>query len=170
MSRSGYVDDDGDDPLVLGRWRGAVKSAIGGKRGQVLLHDLLAVLDAMPKKTLVADSLVNPEGEYCTLGVLGARRGIDLRSLDPEDYDQVAAVFGVNAKLVQEIVFENDEQNYRYSYETRLPADIGPPVPYYFERVRLEQDEGVARWQAMRAWVAEHIKAPPLPSTEETSC
>ena len=43
MSRSGYGDDYGDDdPLAIGRWRGAVNSAIRGKRGQQTLREILA--------------------------------------------------------------------------------------------------------------------------------
>lgn len=47
MSRSGYVDDC-DDMLALGRWRGAVRSAIRGARGQSLLREALVILDALP--------------------------------------------------------------------------------------------------------------------------
>ena len=57
MSRSGLVEDDGDDPLAHGRWRGAVKSAINGKRGQQFLRELADALDAMPEKVLVAGAL-----------------------------------------------------------------------------------------------------------------
>lgn len=56
MSRAGYCDDI-EDPLELGRWRAQVRSATRGKRGQKLLRDLLAALDAMPEKRLVADEL-----------------------------------------------------------------------------------------------------------------
>lgn len=56
MSRSGYCDDI-EDPLELGRWRAQVRSATRGKRGQKLLRDLLAALDAMPDKRLVANQL-----------------------------------------------------------------------------------------------------------------
>lgn len=55
MSRHGYHEDCGDDdPLVLGRWRAQVRSATRGARGQKLLRDMLAALDAMPEKRLVA--------------------------------------------------------------------------------------------------------------------
>lgn len=53
MSRSGYHEDL--EPLALGRWRGRVASAMRGKRGQKLLCDLLAALDAMPEKRLISD-------------------------------------------------------------------------------------------------------------------
>lgn len=56
MSRAGYCDDI-EDNLVHGRWRAQVRSATRGKRGQKLLRDLLAALDAMPEKRLVADAL-----------------------------------------------------------------------------------------------------------------
>lgn len=52
MSRSGYHDDF-EDPLELGRWRAQVRSATRGKRGQALLKEALAALDAMPEKRLV---------------------------------------------------------------------------------------------------------------------
>lgn len=40
MSRSGYTDDC-DDQWALIRWRGAVNSAIKGKRGQQALRGRL---------------------------------------------------------------------------------------------------------------------------------
>jgi hypothetical protein len=56
MSRSGYYDDI-EDPLAYGRWRAQVKSSTRGKRGQKLLKDMLAALDAMPEKRLVSGVL-----------------------------------------------------------------------------------------------------------------
>lgn len=56
MSRSGYSYDI-EDPRELGRWRAQVASATRGKRGQRLLLDLLAALDAMPEKRLVTGVL-----------------------------------------------------------------------------------------------------------------
>ena len=105
MSRSGYTDDCEN----LGLWRGAVERAIKGRRGQAMLRDLLAALDAMPEKVLVPDSLVDAEGDFCTLGALGHARGIELSNLDPEDPDAVAAAFGIAPAMVREIVYMNDE-------------------------------------------------------------
>ena len=61
MSRSGYVDCD--DPLAAGRWSAQVKSAMRGKRGQAFLRELASAMDAMPVKELIADELINSEGE-----------------------------------------------------------------------------------------------------------
>lgn len=144
MSRSGYSDDC--DGWSLIRWRGAVLSATRGARGQALLRDLLAALDAMPIKSLVADSLVTADGEFCALGALGAARGIDMSKLDPEDRESVAAAFGIAPALAAEIMFENDEDFWR-------PAT----------------NDNERRWLRMREWVASQITAsasqptPPAP-------
>ena len=160
MSRSGYSDDL--DTWDLIRWRGAVKSAIRGKRGQALLREIAAALDAMPVKELAAESLVTADGDYCTLGAVGAARGIDLTLLDPEDPDQVARAFGVAEALVKEIVFHNDEH-----VEEDLWVDIevcGPMRPYYpdfgchHRTVRVPNERAAEqRWSYMRAWVARHL-------------
>lgn len=110
MSRSGYTDDC-EDMWAHIRWRGAVNSAIKGKRGQKLLRELIAGLDAMPEKGLIAQEL-EADGEYCALGVVGCGRGIDLKSIDPEDYFAVAKAFDISEALAREIVFVNDEAGY----------------------------------------------------------
>lgn len=107
MSRSGYTDDM-DDQWALIRYRGAVRSAIRGKRGQAFLREMLAALDAMPEKRLVANEL-EMDGQVCAIGAVGRSRGVDMNALDPEDPEKVAEVFGVNEKLAREIVWENDE-------------------------------------------------------------
>lgn len=107
MSRSGYSDDCGGWSLI--RWRGAVTSAIKGKRGQEFFRELAVALDAMPERRLIADELQTVEGEFCTIGVLGHARGVDMAKLDPTDRETVAAAFNIAPALAAEIVFENDE-------------------------------------------------------------
>lgn len=164
MSRSGYSDDcDGWDLI---RWRGAVKSAIRGKRGQALLQEIAAALDAMPVKELAAESLVTADGDYCTLGVVGAARGIDLTLLDPEDPHQVARAFGVAEALVQEIVFHNDEHIDEYRWvDVEVCGPMRPHWPDFgrhHRQVRVYNERAAEqRWQHMRAWVAEHLTAAP---------
>jgi hypothetical protein len=74
---------------------------------------------------------------------VGAKRGIDLDAIDPEDYEQVAKAFNVAHQLAQEIEYENDEGAWR-----ETPAE---------------------RWTRMRAWVAEHLQpfAARMPTNEE---
>ncbi|GDY37734.1 hypothetical protein [Acidovorax sp. NB1] len=172
MSRSGYTDDYGDDdPLAMGRWRAAVNSALNGKRGQAALREVLAALDAMPEKALIGESLVTADGDYCTLGVLGAKRGLDMTTVDPEDWDAVANLFGIAPAMVREIVWENDEGTSTHEYVDVVICGPMPPrhfrPPYCEERhnrtVRIEIDPAIVaqrRWQRMRNWVASHIKQP----------
>jgi hypothetical protein len=141
LSRSGYSDDCGGWSLIC--WRGAVNSALKGKRGQAFLVELLEALDAMPSKRLVPDTL-EADGEFCTLGVLGAKRGVDLAAIDAHCRESVSGAFGIAEAMAAEIVFENDERPGRHvqvdgkwQYVPETPED---------------------RWQRMRAWVASHIK------------
>jgi len=143
MSRHGYSDCV-DDNWNLIMWRGAVASAIRGKRGQAMLRDLLAALDAMPVKRLITGQL-QVGGDYCTLGALGAARGLPLPRL--QDFDgynwdtsgdaindeQLAGMFDIATALAREIMFENDEGCH---------YDATP------ER----------RWSYMRGWVKCQIK------------
>ena len=118
MNRSGYYYDI-DDFWAHIRWRGAVKSAIRGKRGQAFLREMLAAMDAMPSKRLIAHNL-QKGGEVCAIGTIGVARGIDMAVIDVEDYDKVADVFGVSAALVREIEYENDDNWHRETPEGRF--------------------------------------------------
>lgn len=135
MSRSGY--SDGCDGWDLIRWRGAVNAAIRGKRGQAFLRELLAALDAMPEKRLIADELRDADGEVCAIGSVGAARGVDMSTLDVEDPDSIAKAFGIASALVQEIEFMNDD-DFSYCNRSATPEQ---------------------RWTRMRAWIAEQIRA-----------
>lgn len=121
MSRSGYVEDDGDDVLQFGRWRGVVASTIRSKRGQSFLKEMLTALDAMPVKRLVANNLAAPDlipcshwglfeaESVCAIGAVGRVRGVDMNVIDPDDYSTVAGKFGIAEPMTQEIVWINDE-------------------------------------------------------------
>lgn len=134
MSRSGYTGYC--DGWELIRWRGAVNSAIKGKRGQSFLRELLAALDAMPRKRLIRGELIE-SGEFCTLGVIGQRRGIPIDQLDPYDTGTVADTFRIAEALVKEIMELND----------------GPAW-------RAKEDTPEARWERMRKWVISNLAAP----------
>jgi hypothetical protein len=129
MSRSGYSDDI-DDNWNLIRWRGQVASAIRGKRGQAFLRELVAALDALPEKRLIANNLEHA-GNVCAIGSVGLVRGVDMSALDPHDSDAISGVFGIAHQLVREIEFMNDEQYYKTPEE---------------------------RWSEMRAWAVQNIR------------
>lgn len=140
MSRSGYSDDC----EYLSLWRGAVNQAIKGKRGQALLREMLAAFDAMPVKELVAHEL-EADGAHCALGVVGANRGFDLSSVDPDEPSQVARLFGIAPAMAQEIVYMNDEAE--------------PPV--YDQSGNWRHETPAERWVRMREWVSKKIEEKP---------
>jgi hypothetical protein len=111
MSRSGYSDDY-DDQWGLICWRGAVASAIRGKRGQAFLREMLAAMDALPEKKLISGDLVDADGCACALGTVALARGTDVSGVDPEDHSAVAPIFGIADALAREVMFENDEGSY----------------------------------------------------------
>ncbi|ODP31553.1 hypothetical protein [Pandoraea sp. ISTKB] len=157
MSRSGYSDDcEG-----LGLYRGRVASAIRGKRGQQALRELADALDAMPEKVLAADSLINVDGEFCTLGVLGNARGLNMTPLDPEDPDAVAKAFNIAPAMAREIVYENDESLYPWDW---VEVEVCGPLRRCDRRmitVRVDIDPELlarARWQHMRKWVTDNLR------------
>lgn len=129
MSRSGYSDDCENVQL----WRQAVKRATNGYFGQHLLTKLRDALDAMPVKRLIAGDIKNSRGEVCALGALDP----NAPSYDDDEYghrDKLAAHFKVAPALAAEIVYMNDEYDWRTAGETP------------------EQ-----RWTRMRAWVQTQI-------------
>lgn len=135
MGRHGYCDDI--DTWELIKWRGAVASAIRGKRGQSFLRELRAALDAMPDKRLAANALEYEDGSACALGVVKQHRGLSvpISAVDEEDWDKLAEIFGIAPSLVREIEFQNDD--------------------YYGSDEPTEE-----RWRAVRAWVDAQIRAP----------
>ena len=132
MSRSGYTDDWYEDNSGW-LYRGAVKSAFQGRRGQAFLKEMLAALDAMPVKELIAHEL-EQEGAVCAIGAVGRARGVDMSKLDPEDPDTVAGTFGIARAMACELVYENDGEH-RFTPET--PTE---------------------RYQRMRRWIESEIK------------
>lgn len=150
MSRSCYTDDeDYDDPLAAYRWRQAVKRAIEGKRGQALLRELLEALDSMHDKRLYAGSFATSGGEYCVLGVLGAKRGVKMDDLGSEedgcDPSLVGDRFGIARAMAAEIMYKNDE---RHRHDELCVDREYVPNPRAAE----------CRFGRMRAWIAGKIK------------
>jgi hypothetical protein len=133
MSRSGYSDDC----EYLALWRGVIASATRGKRGQRFFRDLVAALDAMPVKRLVAGEIETTDGEVCALGSLARVRGLALERDDVHYHNILGETFDIAHQLAQEVMFENDEG-----------GPYGDETP---ER----------RWERVRKWAGEQIKATP---------
>lgn len=136
MSRHGYTDEC-DDTWAMIRWQGAVKSAIRGKRGQAFLREMLSALDALEEPRLIAGDLQHPAtGEVCALGSVGRARGIDMSSVDIEDYTAVSKLFGISETLAREVMFHNDD---------------------FYQRNRTGEAE--RRFTRVREWILEQIES-----------
>jgi hypothetical protein len=165
MSRSGYTDESHDDPLALGRWRQVVNNAVRGQRGQALLRELAEALDAMPDKRLWPDSFATADGEFCALGVLGAKRGLRLDDLGEgeECSALVGERFGIAPALAAEIMYLNDE----WLTDCWAWVDVeicGPIHPFWlrhrerFRSLRVHnKNHPQERWERMREWVANQL-------------
>jgi hypothetical protein len=111
----------------------------GTAHDQAFLRELLAALDAMPEKALIADTLED-QGSYCALGVICKARGMDVTELDPGFVSGVAAKLGASPDLVRVIAHVNDDGGL---VDEDDPWAREPPED---------------RWVRMRHWVAEQIK------------
>jgi len=132
MSRSGYSEDC--ENLEL--YRNAVERALKGKRGQKFLRAMAAALDAMPEKTLIADELVDANGDCCALGAVCKARNLDLVGVDYFDSHYVGKVLGIAPAMAAEIAYMNDEWWDKWNNPETPPE----------------------RWARMRAWVAAQIE------------
>jgi hypothetical protein len=139
MSRSGYSEDY-DDYASLNLYRANVDRAINGKRGQAFLRELIAALDALPEKKLIARSFADTDG-VCALGSVARMRGVTEKlpkmSEDLDIGEQAAKVLGIAECMAREIMYENDEH-------------------YAYWKDPSEGDE--LRWERIRRWAAAQVK------------
>ena len=131
MSRSGYSDDCGYWEL----YRATVDRALGGKRGQAFLRELVAALDAMPEKALIAGELVSESGACCAIGAVCKARKLDVSAVDYYDPSSVARAIGVSRTMAAEIEYMNDE----WASPKETPEQ---------------------RWERMRKWASDNIITP----------
>ena len=131
MSRSGY--SDGLDSWELIRWRGAVKSAIEGNKGQKFLKDLVKALEDMPDKKLYRSVLVDGE-KCCAMGAVCKSRGLDVTGVDPYNPKVVGDALGIARAMAAEIAYENDED---FSYRETSPEE---------------------RWERMYNWAKNNLR------------
>lgn len=176
MNRSGYTDEC-DDPLAAGRWIAAVNSSLRGRRGQAFLRELLAALDAMPEKRLIANTAAK-DGCMCALAVVAAKRGQGLEQLDAYmkglDWDRLAESLDISEAMAREVMYLNDEMTDEFEWVDRPQ---GPPTRQEWDdflrsrSYRLSDsirvpilDHEERRWRYMRDWAAKHLKEPVSPA------
>lgn len=129
--KSGYNDNSWDAWATI-RWRGAVKSAIRGRRGQAFLRELLAALDALSQPRLIRNQL-EQSGEVCAMGAIAKSRGLNSVLWDDSDFEFLARTFRVANALAAEILYINDHD---FSWTDETPEQ---------------------RFTRVRAWVVEAL-------------
>ena len=132
MSRSGYVDDCEH----LNLYSASVDRAIAGRRGQAFLRELAEAMEAMPERVLIAEELIDAEGDCCTIGVVCKSRGLSVSGVDQECPDSVGNLVGIASSMAAEIEFLNDE--------------AGPNC-----------ETPAARWIRVRRWVEQKLSEVP---------
>jgi hypothetical protein len=144
MSRYCDSDDYDWEPWMEGQAAGAMRSAIRGRRGQQLLRDLIAGLDALPVQELAAGALEDPEtGCVCALGAVRLQRGAEAVPLsfdldDPDiDWRDLAKPFDISETLAHAVISENEYSSKRNDEQSRR-----------------------RRWQSVRAWAVGNLLAP----------
>ena len=145
MSRYCSDDDYDYEPWMEGQAAGAMRSAIRGRRGQRLLRDLIAGLDALPVPELAAGSLEDPEtGCVCALGAVRMQRGAEAVPLrfDPNDPDvgwrDLAQPYDISETLAHAVICQNEYGDERNDESSRR-----------------------RRWRSVRAWAMGHLIKPP---------
>lgn len=173
MSRCGYTDDfDCSDSAWKATCASARARSLSGKRGQAFLKELIAALDSMPVKKLVANSFARSDGEFCALGVVGNARGLkmdDLLYID-DDIDNpgcnnelTAKRFGISKSMANEIMYLNDEGlvHDEVMKTQEVCGPVRPHWPEYGRRINNywveNENADTERWQKMRAWAESKI-------------
>jgi len=153
MSRSGYNEDGDNDNWAFICYRGAVTSAIKGKRGQAFLREALATMDAMPVKELIASEL-EQSGKFCTLGAVGHARGIDMSEMDTTNWLELSRTFNIAEVLAREIMYMNDEGVGGFQWDLVNGRHARSSVTNVPAR----------RWEYVRKWIAAQIIGDEVPS------
>ena len=169
MSRSGYWEDN-DDYLAQGRWRAQVRSANRGKRGQLLLRDMLAALDAMPEKRLVPFELeVSAKSD-----AKHAEQWASIGNREPSEYfkyvlkrgpgvreGDVCALGSVGKMRCLDMANLDPEDYDAVASAFDVASPLVREIVYMNDDVSSYGETPEQRWARMRKWVASMIVATP---------
>ena len=75
--RIGYSEDE-DYPGQFGLWQANCRRSLQGKVGQAALRELESALLALPDKRLIANKMIDSEGDVCAIGALARYKGRDI--------------------------------------------------------------------------------------------
>lgn len=176
MSRSGYSDEEAE-PGQFAMWRGQVASAIRGRRGQALLREMLAAMDAMPVKRLIANSLRegrgiqvhtvwDPEapsrwgpykGEFRTETITHCAAATYQGGLLLEVSVCALGTVGEARGIPMENL--NPEAPNQVARAFDIAHQLASEIAYMNDEYGAHDETPEHRWVRMRAWAASNIKA-----------
>jgi len=164
--RIGYSDEE-DYPGQFGLWQANCRRSLKGRAGQAALRELEAALLALPEKRLIADKMIDAEGEVCAIGALAKYKGRDLLAephVGPDDefegdgeMEEIGMELGMPRLVAWKVVSKNDIEIDGH-YET-LAGPIksrwaGQPLRQFVPATPEE------RYSQMLAWVQRQLEPP----------
>jgi hypothetical protein len=173
VSRSGYVDSDGENDLAMYGWQANARRMMRGRQGQSFLWELYLSLEALPKKELITGGLVDEDGACCALGAVALRRGIEIPDdlkvrrnedgdIDEDDaddfYEYVTPLLKIKEMMTREVMYENDEGDQWHWPD----GTICHGVPWKLRDTPIRREDTPAeRWQRVRRWVVSKLRGIP---------
>lgn len=161
--RIGHSEDE-DYPGQFELWQANCRRSLKGKAGQAALRELEAALLALPDKRLIANKMIDREGDVCAIGALAKHKGRDLLA-EPNVYEdgefdgdgemeEIGMELGMPRLVAWKVVAKNDIEIDGY-YET-LPG----PARWYGDRPQVYVPvTPEARYEKMLAWVRQQLAA-----------
>lgn len=164
--RISYSDEE-EVPGQFALWQANCRRSLQGKKGQAALRELEAALLALPEKRLIADKMIDADGEVCAIGALAKHKGRDLLAEphmgDPDEFEgdgemeEIGVELGMPRLVAWKVVCKNDVEIDGH-YEN-LPG----PYRWFQEQSRLRAYVPVTpemRYEKMLAWVRQQLNAP----------
>jgi hypothetical protein len=168
--RIGYSEDE-DYPGQFELWQANCRRSLQGKAGQAALRELEAALLAMPEKRLIANKMIDADGDVCAIGALAKHKGRDLIAetkaqladigidrFDDDEIDgdgemeEIGMELGMPRLVAWKVVCKNDVEIDGH-YET-LPG----PARWHGDRPQMYVPvTPEVRYQKMLAWVQRQI-------------
>lgn len=162
--RIGYSEDEefgGQFEL----WQANCRRSLVGKQGQAALRELEAALLALPDKRLIANRLVDGDGDVCALGALGRQRGQlptpdaitegDWEDEGDDDMEEYGVLLGIPRLVAWKIVEINDIQ-----IDGHYVDAIGPVKPHGWRPRVFIPVTPEERYDQVLAWVHRHLAQP----------
>lgn len=161
--RISYSEDE-DRPGQFALWQANCRRSLKGKAGQAALRDLEAALLALPDKRLIADRVIDAEGDVCAIGALAKYKGRDLLA-EPNLYEdgefdgdgemeEIGMELGMPRLVAWKVVCRNDVEIDGHYERLPGPARWYGDYPQVYVPITPE-----ARYEKMLAWVRAQLTA-----------